>query len=115
MARPKGSTKLPSYCRHKASGRGYATIGGVERYCPPIAVAGPDGPVWSLPSLERQLAHELGHCTGTGDTGDLRMDNIDKWENPIVTALGLWERLAPYWLVADASGTPPRPTSRPTK
>ncbi|MBN8540431.1 MAG: RHS repeat-associated core domain-containing protein [Deltaproteobacteria bacterium] len=38
-------------------------------------------------SLERILAHELGHLAGTRDSGPRRMDNINNWENPVMTPI----------------------------
>lgn len=37
--------------------------------------------------LERILAHEMGHLTGTRDDGPNRMNNVNEWENPISTPL----------------------------
>ena len=35
-------------------------------------------------STTRILAHELGHLTGTLDDGPGKMNNVNKWENPIM-------------------------------
>jgi len=44
---------------------------------------------WKPASLERAIAHELGHAvTGTDDSGPERMNNVDQNENPISTQLG---------------------------
>lgn len=34
-------------------------------------------------SVPAVLGHEMGHATGTGDTGPNRMDNVRKNENPV--------------------------------
>jgi len=51
-------------------GRFFETVDGFEQF-----------------TLERILAHELRHLTGTRDTGHTRMDNINKWENPVMTPI----------------------------
>jgi len=38
-------------------------------------------------STTRILAHELGHLTGTMDSGPNRMDNVNQWENPIMAPI----------------------------
>ena len=43
-------------------------------------------------STPRILAHELGHLTGTGDTGPGRMNNINTWENPIMSPIEGYSR-----------------------
>ena len=44
-------------------------------------------------SLTRILAHELGHLTGTRDDGEGKMNNINEWENPIMTPIDGLERM----------------------
>lgn len=38
-------------------------------------------------SLDRMLAHEIGYLTGTRDDGPERMNNIRRWENPIMNEI----------------------------
>jgi RHS repeat-associated protein len=43
-------------------------------------------------STTRILAHELGHCTGTRDSGPNNMDNVNAYENPIMNPLEGYDR-----------------------
>ncbi len=43
-------------------------------------------------STTRILAHELGHLTGTKDDGANSMNNVNKWENPIMSPLERYKR-----------------------
>ena len=48
-------------------------------------------------STTRILAHELGHLTGTEDgPSDAAMENVNKWENPIMFPLERFNRTR-YW------------------
>ena len=41
----------------------------------------------------RILVHELGHQTGTLDDGIGKMNNVKKWENPIMMGIDGWLRV----------------------
>ncbi len=43
-------------------------------------------------SLERILAHELGHAAGKKDGGVGKMSNVNRWENPIMRRLDGYSR-----------------------
>ncbi len=43
-------------------------------------------------STTRILAHELGHLTGTKDDGPGSLNNVNKWENPIMNPLEGYNR-----------------------
>ena len=51
--------------------------------CCYFAVSGSIAPF----DLDRLLAHEFGHLTGLRDSGENSMDNVNKWENPIMRQL----------------------------
>jgi YD repeat-containing protein len=40
-----------------------------------------------IASPARILAHELGHLTGTDDDGENQMNNVNQFENPIMSPL----------------------------
>jgi RHS repeat-associated protein len=42
----------------------------------------------TLFTITRILAHEIGHFMGTRDVGENHLDNVQKWENPIMRELG---------------------------
>ena len=45
-------------------------------------------------STIRILAHELGHQTGVLDDGPEKMNNINIWENPIMSEIDGKERVS---------------------
>jgi hypothetical protein len=65
---------------------------------------------WKQASLERLLAHEMGHAaTNVHDSGPGKMDNVNLNENPVVRELGLRERTAydiPFWWYLPLIGYP---------
>jgi uncharacterized protein RhaS with RHS repeats len=53
--------------------------------CANVSIATTNGVQTASPL--RILAHELGHLTGTKDNGPRRMNNVNKYENPIMTPI----------------------------
>jgi hypothetical protein len=43
-------------------------------------------------SSTRILSHEMGHLTGTRDDGPGNMNNVNQWENPIMSPLEGYKR-----------------------
>lgn len=53
--------------------------------CPNVGISTNKGPQTATPL--RILAHELGHLTGARDNGPGRMNNVNGYENPIMTPI----------------------------
>jgi RHS repeat-associated protein len=60
-------------------------------------------------SLERTIAHEVGHSLGTRDDGPGDMNNVNLNENPVATELGQPARTDYFRMEIDLSGVAPAP------
>ena len=81
------------YIHGKAGPRGPVYRLGNDVYVDPTLIYIMDTDCDHKPaSTTRLLAHELGHLTGTRDDGPGQMNNVNKWENPIMYPIEKYNR-----------------------